>query len=164
MKQSYQWIKLAHDKGYRIKDGKWYNPKGKEIGYINNDSPYKKFRVCQEGIRRHIGFHKLVAYQLYGEDAFKPNVVIRHLDDNSLNNEEDNIGLGTHLENIYDMSSEKRSRRSFDGRKTAKRLLEGLEQIILQEHNEGISKNQISKNYNIHVDTVRKVIKNSLLK
>ena len=164
MKQSYQWVKLAHDKGYRIKDGKCYNPNGQEVGYINNDKLYKRFRLYHERKQKHIEFHKLVAYQLYGEEAFKLNVVIRHLDDNSLNNKEDNIVLGTNLQNIYDMPSEKRSRISSNGNKTVKRLLEGLAQIIIQENGGGISTNEISRRHGISIATIRKVLKDNSLK
>ena len=162
MKQSYKWIKIAHDRGYRIRDGKCYNPDNKEIGYCSIDQPYKRFGLVHEGKRRDIFFHRLVAYQLYGEDAFKLNVCIRHLDDNSLNNLEHNIGLGTHLDNAYDISPEKRSQRSLTAIQTRKRLAEGLDQTIIQEHKMGTTTNEISRKYGVVISTIRNVIKKNL--
>jgi hypothetical protein len=54
--------------------------------------------------------HKFVAYLLYGEDAFKECIVVRHLDGDTLNLSKDNIVLGTYSENEMDKSKEARSR------------------------------------------------------
>jgi len=164
MKQSYQWVKIAHDRGYRIKDGKCYNPDGKEIGYCSVDQPYKRFGLNHAGKRRDIFFYKLVAYQLYGEEAFKLNVCIRHLDDDSLNNLEHNIGLGSHLDNAYDMSSEKRSQRSLTAIQTRKRLTEGLDKIIIQEYTNGMSIGEISRTHVLSTKTVGKILRDNSIK
>ena len=164
MKQSYQWIKIAHDKGYRIRDGKCFNPDNKEIGYTTIDKPYKKFTLAHDGKRKCVMFHKLVAYQLYGEEAFKLNVVIRHLDDNALNNKEDNIILGTNLQNSYDMSPEKRSQISTNAIQTRKRLSEGLDQTIIQEYKNGMSIGEISRRHVLSTKTVGKILRDNSLK
>jgi hypothetical protein len=164
MKQSYQWVKLAHDRGYRIKDGKCFNPNNKEIGYCSIDQPYKRFGLIHEGKRRDVFFHRLVAYQLYGADAFKLNVCIRHLDDDSLNNLDHNIGLGTHLDNAYDISPEKRIQRSLIAIQTRKRLAEGLDKTIIQEHKNGMSIGEISRRYVLAGVTIRKIVRANLLK
>ena len=52
--------------------------------------------------------HRLQAYQKFGDEIFKEGVVVRHLDNNSLNNSFDNIAIGTQLDNILDRPSEER--------------------------------------------------------
>jgi len=46
--------------------------------------------------------HKLMAYKKFGSGVFLPGVVVRHLDNNPLNNSYSNIEIGTQKENLAD--------------------------------------------------------------
>lgn len=48
-----------------------------------------------ERVRSHVLVHQLIAYQLFGPQAFEDGVVILHLDRNKENNSQANIALGT---------------------------------------------------------------------
>lgn len=91
----------AVDKGYYIKDGKAYSKK-KELSLSISRSGYKYFCIRFSDERYTVSVHKLVAYQKFGCSMFGPGVQVRHLDGNSLNNMDDNISIGTSVENASD--------------------------------------------------------------
>lgn len=97
----------AADRGYHIKEGILYSPRGKTVnGFIKQD--YKNFKSSYKGESIHVKFHRLVAYQKYGEKIFEPGLEVRHLDGDKTNNLDSNIEIGTHYENYLDMPVEKR--------------------------------------------------------
>lgn len=90
----------CYNKGYRVIDSKVYY-KGKLVkGFINNGYHFISIRINKK-IHK-ICTHRLVGYQKYKNLLFESNLVLRHVDNNSLNNSEENIVLGTHSENMMD--------------------------------------------------------------
>ena len=64
---------------------------------------YKGFTVrLKTGEKVTVLVHKLQAYQKFGEAMFEFNIVVRHMNDNSLHNNWENIELGTQIENMRD--------------------------------------------------------------
>jgi len=106
----------AYKKGYRVRDGKLYNPEGKELNpYLNpKGTGYYQFSIrWNTGGRgfpsRHTVFvHHLIAYQKYGKKAFAAGMQIRHLDNNSINNSYSNISIGSASDNSMDRPPEDR--------------------------------------------------------
>lgn len=94
-------IKYAFEKGYRVKEGKLVNPKGKELSVRKNSVGYYETNIRINGKLYHLPVHRLCAYQKYGESLFSADCV-RHLDGNKLNNKSDNIGIGSQSENMMD--------------------------------------------------------------
>jgi hypothetical protein len=111
-------VVLAYEKGYRVKNGEVVSPfsgNARNLG-IHARRNYKRYRFS---IRDAAGkkvypveVHKLVAYQKYGDKMFEPGIQVRHLDNNSLNNLEDNVAIGTKSENEMDKPKEVRQRTS----------------------------------------------------
>lgn len=100
-------VKITHDKGYRItKTGGILNPKGEPLKGAT--SVYVHIGVRIGGKRKKCKVHRLQAYQKFGDKMFEDGVVVRHLDGNPLNNSWDNIAIGTHSDNMMDMSKEVR--------------------------------------------------------
>lgn len=99
----------AHKRGYRITDdGVILNPQGIILrGTFYND--YWHFTIKISGRSKRVRFHRLQAFQKYGEQIFDPELQVRHLDGNSQNNTYDNIGIGTQSDNMMDMTFEARS-------------------------------------------------------
>lgn len=99
---------LAFEKGYRItNEGKILNPEGKELkGNINKG--YLRFSIRLGDDRINVSVHRLLAYQKFGERIFEEGQLIRHLNSNSLDNSWDNIGIGTHKDNMNDKPKEVR--------------------------------------------------------
>lgn len=96
----------AYNRGYRIINGICYGYKGKPIkGCLlkrRNSPSYVRFSIKIERQIRSFKAHRLVAYQKYGDEIFKDEICVRHLDGNPLNNREDNIAIGTQSDNMMD--------------------------------------------------------------
>lgn len=97
----------AYRKGYRITpQGETLNPKGKIIsGVINIDRKGHKSRKHNFRINsKNVAFkaHRLQAYQKFGNEIFQKGIVVRHLNDNSVDNSWDNIEIGTQSDNMKD--------------------------------------------------------------
>ena len=94
---------LAVEKGYTIdKDGN-VSYKGKYRRLTLDDKGYYKFTVnAGEGYRMCVMVHRLQAYYKFGDDIFKPGIVVRHLNGISTDNTYDNIEIGTHSDNMMD--------------------------------------------------------------
>lgn len=90
--------------GYRVRNGKVYNKKGKtRTLYVQSrNSPYLCFTIWLDGKSWTVPVHKLVALQKFGTGAFKKNVVVRHLNDNRADNTFHNIKIGTSKDNATD--------------------------------------------------------------
>ena len=99
----------AYNKGYRVIEGNLYNPKSILIKGSTIDG-YLSTRITKHG--KNLFFHRLLAYQKYGDDLFKEGIEVRHLDGNPLNNSVDNITIGTHSDNMMDIPKDKRIKRS----------------------------------------------------
>jgi hypothetical protein len=111
----------AYNRGYRVINGKVYNPNNNLLnGWVRQQkdtkSNYKYFTHCfaikvgKKSLQCPV--HRLVAYQKFGDQMFEPGIQVRHLDGNSLNNLEENIELGTQSQNMMDIPEEKRKSHS----------------------------------------------------
>lgn len=94
----------AYEKGYRVIDNKVVyrgNIRKLDIRQKKNDGggDYASFGVRNgQGKRVNVFVHQLIAYQKFKEKfltAEENNLVVVHLDGNTLNNDEKNIILGT---------------------------------------------------------------------
>ena len=108
-----EFVILAYEKGYRVINGEVISPftgRSRKLR-VHNNHGYKKylFTISEKGKSSYpVEIHKLLAYQNYGDRIFDPDLEIRHLDNNSLNNLDDNITIGTKSQNKLDMPSKQR--------------------------------------------------------
>lgn len=94
----------SYESGYRVVDGIPYNPDGKRLkGWIQ--AGYHYIRPTK---KVSLAVHRLVVYQKFGEEMFAPDIEVRHLDNNKLNNLAENIGIGNRSENMMDLPKERR--------------------------------------------------------
>lgn len=103
-------ILLIVEKGYYInEEGKIFNNKNKELkGYVDKRG-YKKFNIrinSSETIA--LTFHRFQGYFKFKNQIFNKSLEIRHLNSNKLDNSFDNIGIGTHTENMNDIPKKQR--------------------------------------------------------
>ena len=94
----------ASEKGYTVKDdGRLISPGGRQLKLqlYENRPGRTQYYYFGSGSSK-VKVHRLVAYQKFGKRIFEPGVQVRHLDDNSLNNSWDNIGIGTQVDNWGD--------------------------------------------------------------
>lgn len=101
-------IILADKKGYKL------NKKGEVIGIYGsvlslqlNNKGYLYFNIRDGGKKCvKVLVHRFRAYKKFGDKMFKKGIVVRHLDGNPLNNDWDNIDIGTQSENMLDRPKE----------------------------------------------------------
>ena len=108
-----QAVIYASEIGYVVgKDGEVVSHKGvlrKLQPRVKNGVSYYEFSIRLPGrISSVVTVHQLAAYQKFGEAALKENIVVRHLDGNSLNNSYDNLAIGTSSDNMQDRLPEDR--------------------------------------------------------
>ena len=95
--------------GFRVSEkGILLNPDGTKAKTDVNKGGYlrKSFRLSKPAFNRRysgsVGVHRIAAYQKFGDAVFEGGVVVRHLNNNKLDNSLKNIELGTKSENYND--------------------------------------------------------------
>lgn len=145
------------EKGYTMsKEGILYNPSGKEVKGCDNGKGYLKI-----GYRYliypslPISFHRIQGYLKFGNKIFEKGMMIRHLDNNSLNNHWDNIGIGTSQDNQLDIPLEKRRIMASSPKYN--------HQDIINDYKSGMSYKQLMEKYSISSKgTISHIVKKSL--
>ena len=98
MSQYKEAIKIANKKGYYVdKNGNvFYKNKIRkcQIRKFKPNIKYYFFNIRNNNKIMSVKVHQFQAYQKYGNDIFKENIVIRHLNGNSLDNSYENIAIG----------------------------------------------------------------------
>jgi hypothetical protein len=84
-----------------------------ELRILNNDG-YPIFSTRVFGEPFPISWHRLQAYQKYGERIFEKNTVVRHKNNIKTDCSWDNILIGTQKENVNDNPAEKRLKYSLN--------------------------------------------------
>lgn len=106
---------IAMERGYRVlTDGSILSPHRKsDDGIISgwNDSGYLFFTIRHHKKFIKVSVSRLQALQKFGPDlVYDESLEVRHLNGNSLDNSESNIGIGTHSDNMMDKHPEVRRR------------------------------------------------------
>lgn len=89
--------------GFRIlPDGTAVNKNGRVMLGSTNCRGYRcvAFRAGSRIVK--VAFHRLQAYQLFGEDIFNEGIDVRHLNGIKFDNSAVNIAIGTKSENMMD--------------------------------------------------------------
>lgn len=111
MSKSKKALIAAHDKGYSVINSRiFYN--GREVKANLKKNGYTCFCIRYEKQRCVIFVHRLVAYQKYGNDLFKNGIEVRHRNGIRSDNSPDNILIGSHSDNMQDISESIRLKKS----------------------------------------------------
>lgn len=148
---SNQALLYAVNRGYKVNNGEVISPYGKTLK-LQNYNGYLSFSV--RGVRSSrkvasIRVHRLVAYQKYGNKIFEPEIVVRHLNGNSLDNREENIEIGTQLDNVMDRKSEDRMVHSIKASTKLRKFTDEIMNQIRLDRKAGMSYKDLMKKYNI---------------
>ena len=144
-------VRLAFEKGYRVIDGRVFSPAGKERR-CSFRANYYTFTISTADHKSYpVRVHQLVAFQKFGAPALTQGVHIRHLDDNSRNNFESNIGLGTPTQNALDRPAKARSQHAAKGRQEYSE--EDIEKLKT-DHALGLGYKKLRKKYGIPLATL----------
>jgi len=94
----------SYSKGYVFyPNGDIVNRYGKTIG--SNNGGRLKLCLYMEGQNSKpipVFSHRFIAYHLWGDRIFKEGILVRHLNDNPLDNRWENLALGTNKDNVED--------------------------------------------------------------
>lgn len=156
-------IKLVVSLGYKIdKSGFVISPKtNKQIGYIRHNKMYRYFSAGGTGNRTYpVPFHRLQAYQKYGEAIFEPGICVRHLNGDSLDNSWDNIVIGTHQDNMLDKCPIIRQESALSAARSQRKLSWEEVAKLKKERDSGDSLKILSKRYGLAMSTVSYIINN----
>lgn len=149
----------------------------KEGWLIRKDGSIKKeFRVGKNGYlfvslrlpldkRGQVSIHKLQAYKKFGELMFKPNMVVRHLNGDSLDNSFDNIDIGTCSDNMMDILPEVRSIKAINATRKKQDSIRSFEErcLIYEDLKNKIPYSEIMKKYSISSKGTLSFMKNKSL-
>ncbi|BCG56751.1 HNH endonuclease [Paenibacillus sp. URB8-2] len=100
--ESQQALVDAHAAGYRVVGGKVKDGNGNQVKVIRPRKGYPFFLVDREGKSSQIMCHRMLAYQMFGQEMFRKGIVVRHLNDKKNDLRRINIRLGTAKQNRAD--------------------------------------------------------------
>ena len=93
----------AKERGYSVtNDGRLFGPRGEIKVSLYGKQRYPTFSTNWGGFVYGLPIHVFAAYTFYGDDVFRKDLVIRHLNGNTLDFSKNNIVLGTYSENNLD--------------------------------------------------------------
>jgi hypothetical protein len=151
----------AFEKGYRVKtDGRVISPLGCEISLSVSPGGYSRFSIKNSERKRvTIPVHQLLAYQKFGDAFLVRGIQVRHLNNDSSDNTEGNIAVGTARDNEADKSEEMR-RASVDAAgKARRRISDKVATEVFRMREEGRSYKQIIETLGLSKSKVNYILK-----
>ena len=146
MSRSIKALIEAYEIGYRIVNGKLKNPKGQIINGVLHQC-YYRFSYKFDNTTTPILFHRLVAYQKYGNRLFEKNLLVRHKDGNSLNNKSNNILLGTQSQNMMDRKPKQRIEHAIHAASSLRKFSDETVKQIKNDRKNGFTYKQLCEKY-----------------
>lgn len=108
-------------------DGNVFGTKGKQLNpsnrknYNSASTYYKRIGVWYNGNTVEVKVHRLQAFKKFGYEMFGEGIVVRHLNNFSLDNSVDNIAIGTIQDNANDIPHHARVLAGIKGAETRKK-------------------------------------------
>jgi len=152
-------VLIAFDKGYRVKENKVISSHNK-ILKLYNEHGYFKFNINYNKKSHTVYVHKLLAYQKYGIEILNNNLEIRHLDGDSLNNNNNNIILGTHSNNMLDINKKKRIKNAITASNYVRKFTDTQVNEIKNLRNNGYTYKEIGEIFNVGKSTLSYLFNN----
>ncbi len=150
----------AYTRGYRVNSNVVFNVRGEPVKgfYIKSSRRnlfYHHFSVKIGGSSWNVRTHLLVAYQKFKEKLFEEGIQVRHLNNNSTDNNESNIELGTAQQNAMDRSPEDRRKHAIKASQHIHRL-KTKEEIteFLTDRANGMSFKKLAQKWGMNLSTI----------
>lgn len=128
--------------GYRL-----FNPKGEEKYASINNRGYFSYHISINSRMSNVHLHRMVAYKKYGDKIFNKGIVVRHKDGNKLNNDEDNILIGTHTDNMRDIPIQIRKRSAITASNKIRKFTDIEVQEIKKDRELGMTYKQLCEKW-----------------
>ena len=140
------------------KDGRVFNKDGIELNGRISEQGYRVIALRVDGKKQNVKVHRFQAYFKYGDRLYEDGIVVRHLNNNKLDNSWDNIAIGTSKENSMDNPPEQRLKYAMDASKAANKYTKEFVNKIRKEHLDGLTYRQIMEKYDIPKSSVSYII------
>lgn len=145
----------AFKRGYRARRGAVIAPSGRVLSLVRDTRGYLRFNVkFYDGKRRPVLVHQLVALQKFGDLAIRQGVHVRHLNGDQSDNRPENIGIGTHSENMRDMDPAVRKQKALRAARVQRRLSDDQVRAMRLERDSGASLKVLGARYGVSLATV----------
>lgn len=154
-------IRHFYNKGYRVINNQLVDENGSfKKSSIKNGYMCYGTRLYNKNV--HLKHHRLLAYELFGEDIFKKGIVVRHINGNRLDNYPENIKIGTTRDNYYDMTPEQINTGINVLIKNSNTICVEINRVfddntvlkILEDRKNGYTYKELCKKYNTHRSTL----------
>jgi len=133
---------IAIKRGYKVDlNGNVFNPNGYKLDLHLARYGYYVFNIRIHGKTMHIPVHKLISYNKFGIKSIDKEIHTRHLDGNPLNNNWNNIAIGSCSDNMMDKPKQQRVKDASNPKYNHK--------MIIFDRNNGMSYKDLMKKYNI---------------
>lgn len=129
-----------------------YKTKEKVLRQSNTTTGYKKVELVKEGIKKSYKVHRLVATAFIPNPENKPEV--NHIDGNKINN---------YIENLEWVTSSENSIHAYETGLNPKKI-DLDEKEIIKEYNNGTSKEEIAKLFNVSNVVIARILKENNIK
>jgi hypothetical protein len=151
LSKSAQRVVEAYNSGYRVReDGRVVSPCGTILSPGADSRGYLAFsRKLPGECAKRVCVHRLAAYQKYGEALFAPGIETRHLDGKMTNNSLDNIAIGTHHDNIMDMTQKARVTKALQATAKQRKLDAHTVNALRLDHMCGVSYSELTARYGV---------------
>lgn len=146
--------------GYRVdRFGNVYNTKGILRSCNKDKHGYNRFTIKYEGKCRSVYVHKVVAYQKFGEEAFKKGQQVRHLNGKQDDCSYENISIGTPSENIYDINVDVRKKKALKAAKSLRKFSDSDIKRIRSLRGQGLTLSKIAEEFDTVKSTIFYIVK-----
>lgn len=159
------YVLLAFKQGYRVSEkGYIISFTGKILaGRCNNKGGYLVFNIRDKNKpykqqTYSVKVHKLAAYQWFGERALEKEISVRHLNGNPSDNSKQNLAIGSHSDNMMDISEEKRIARAYIAAKKLRKLSEEEVVQLREDRKNGLTYKDLMVKYHIAKGTVSYIV------
>jgi len=151
---------IAYKQGYRIDEqGNAIGLRGLPLIPVLDHSGYPKFTLRYNKVKTtSIHYHRLAAYQKYGDLIYNKDIEVRHLDSNKENASLFNIAIGSRSENQMDKSEETRKRCAKQAANVLKSLSDGEVRQLREDAAKGMTNKQLRQKYCIAKSTVSYIV------
>ncbi len=161
-------VRTAFDRGYRVtQSGDVTSPAGgtrklRSHAKRRGQPPYLSFSLAVGERTATIYVHKLAALQLFGDAAFAPDVVVRHLDGDSVNNSLANLALGSQTENAFDRLPESRKAHALKAAAARRLLSDDQVRALVERRRSGARAVVVAREFGVRESTVSEIMSGKL--
>ncbi len=160
MSKSNDALRKAAFRGYTVlADGSVVGPRGSPLSLQRVPSGHLRFNVSLGNDRYPVFVHRLVAFNKYGEDALKERVEVRHLNGIPTDNRAENIGIGSHSDNLMDQPAAVRVRRAKHASVSLRKLSDKQVSEMRSDRAKGALYRELCAEYGVSKSTVSYIVR-----